>query len=400
MNKRTICLYFPVHQPISLRQYHFFDIGLNHDYYDDFNNATQIRLLAEKSYLPMNLMLLNIIEKYGKKFKVAFSLSGTVIEQFKEYAPEVLESFKKLADTGCVEFVAEPYSYSLSSLENKKEFLYQVKEDVRIIKKEFGILPKTFCNTELIYSDEIGKMVAEMGYTTMITEGAKHVMGWKSSNFVYANAINPKLRLLLRNFVLSDDIGLHFANKEWSEWPLTAEKYIQWIDDNSKNDDVINICMDYKTFGYNNSKETGIFEFMKKFMEDVLESSNFEFMTPNETALKHQPKAALHIPYVISWTDEERDINIWLGNELQKEAFDELYKIRDKVFETKDTAIIHDFTVLQESDNFYYMSTKIFSYENNYKRTIPYDSPYEAFINYMNVLSDLIERVKSFKNKK
>ena len=391
MEKRTLCLYFQVHQPVRLRKYHFFDIGKNNDYYDDFANRTYTRKIADRCYLPANRVILDLIKKYGKNFKVAFSITGLAIEQFQKYAPEVIDSFKELAATGSVEFLAETYSHSLACLVDEAEFKRQVKRHSEVMKDLFGMKPVTFRNTELVYSDEIGEMVANMGYTTMLTEGARHILGWKSPNYLYTNSINPKLRLLLKNFRLSDDIAFRFSNQNWDQWPLTAEKYVSWL--TAADGEIVNLFMDYETFGEHQSAGTGIFDFLAALPGQVFANSDFEFLTPKEAAAKHQPVAPLHVPYPISWADEERDLTAWLGNELQNEAFEELYKTREKVNALKDEALIHDYNCLQASDHFYYMCTKLFADGDIHSYFTPYATPYEAFINYMNVLSDFILRV-------
>ena len=391
MEKRTLCLYFQVHQPVRLRKYHFFDIGKNNDYYDDFANRTYTRKIADRCYLPANRVILELIKKYGKNFKVAFSITGLAIEQFQKYAPEVIDSFRELAATGSVEFLAETYSHSLACLVDEAEFKRQVKRHSEVMKDLFGMKPVTFRNTELVYSDEIGEMVANMGYTTMLTEGARHILGWKSPNYLYTNSINPKLRLLLKNFRLSDDIAFRFSDQNWDQWPLTAEKYVSWL--TAADGEIVNLFMDYETFGEHQSAGTGIFDFLAALPGQVFANSDFEFLTPKEAAAKHQPVAPLHVPYPISWADEERDLTAWLGNELQNEAFEELYKTRDKVNALKDEALIHDYNCLQASDHFYYMCTKLFADGDIHSYFTPYATPYEAFINYMNVLSDFILRV-------
>lgn len=391
MDKKTLCLYFQVHQPIRLRKYHFFDIGKNSDYYDDFANRTITRKVAERCYLPANRMLLGLIKKYGKNFKVSFSITGLAIEHFQMYAPEVIDSFRELADTGCVEFLAETYSHSLACLVDEKEFKHQVKRHTALMKELFGVKPVTFRNTELVYSDEIGEMVAGMGYSAMLTEGARHILGWKSPNYIYTNSINPKLKLLLKNFRLSDDIAFRFSNRNWDQWPLTADKFAGWLND--ADGEIVNLFMDYETLGEHQGADTGIFDFFASLPEQVFKFSDFEFLTPKEAAVKHQPIAPLHVPYPISWADEERDLTAWLGNELQNEAFEELYKTGNKVYNLKDEALLRDFDRLQASDHFYYMCTKLFSDGAIHQYFTPYDTPYEAFINYMNVLSDFILRV-------
>ena len=384
-------MYFQVHQPVRLRKYHFFDIGKNNDYYDDFANRTYTRKIADRCYLPANRVILELIKKYGKNFKVAFSITGLAIEQFQKYAPEVIDSFKELAATGSVEFLAETYSHSLACLVDEAEFKRQVKRHSEVMKDLFGMKPVTFRNTELVYSDEIGEMVANMGYTTMLTEGARHILGWKSPNYLYTNSINPKLRLLLKNFRLSDDIAFRFSNQNWDQWPLTAEKYVSWL--TAADGEIVNLFMDYETFGEHQSAGTGIFDFLAALPGQVFANSDFEFLTPKEAAAKHQPVAPLHVPYPISWADEERDLTAWLGNELQNEAFEELYKTREKVNALKDETLIHDYNCLQASDHFYYMCTKLFADGDIHSYFTPYATPYEAFINYMNVLSDFILRV-------
>lgn len=392
--EKSLCFYFQVHQPDRLRLYRFFDIGNDSHYFDEFTNRTILQRVAQRCYLPMNALLLELINKHKGNFKVSFSISGVVLEQFEKYAPEVIDSFKALADTKCVEFLAETYSHSLASLISEKEFIYQVKEHAKAIKKHFGVKPVTFRNTELIYSDSIGDIIASLGYTTMLTEGAKHILGWKSSNFVYTNAINPKLKLLLKNFALSDDIAFRFSDRNSPEWPITSEKYASWLKKSCKGEDVINLFMDYETFGEHQRHSTGIFEFMKALPEVVLNTTDFVFRTPSEVTKIHQPVSPLHVPYPISWADEERDISAWLGNELQNEAFNKLYSAEADVLKTKDSVLISNFRKLQESDHFYYMCTKFFSDGAIHKYFNPYDTPYEAFINYMNVLSDFLLRVK------
>lgn len=392
---RTICLYFQVHQPFRFRRYRFFDIGNDHYYYDDYSNESILQKVAQKCYLPANALMLELIQKHKGRFKIAYSISGIAMDQFRLYAPEVLESFKKLADTGKVEFLSETYAHSLSSLKGREEFERQVKAHDQLIKEHFGQEPKVFRNTELVYSDEIGAMVADMGYKAMLTEGAKHVLGWKSPNYLYCNAINPKLKLLLKNFKLSDDIAFRFSNKGWPEYPLTADKYVDWLNQTPENEEVINLFMDYETFGEHQWKETGIFDFLEALPGSVLSNSPFTFSTPSEIARKLQVVSAVNVPHPISWADEERDLTAWLGNEMQHEAFDKLYSLGEKVYESDDDGLKQDYAYLQVSDHFYYMSTKFFSDGEVHSYFNPYDTPYDAFINYMNVLSDFEIRVNA-----
>ncbi len=393
--KKTICFYFQVHQPYRLRRYRFFDIGQYHNYFDDYANRSIMRKVAEKCYLPTNNLMLSLIKEYGNQFKISYSISGTALDQMEQYAPDVLDTFRRLAETGCVEFLAETYSHSLSALKSRKEFEKQVNIQKKKIKDLLGYEATTFRNTELIYSDEIGAMVADMGFRAMLTEGAKHILGWKSSNYLYTNAIEPKLKLLLKNFQLSDDIAFRFSNRGWADWPLTTEKYVNWLNSIDHKEEIINLFMDYETFGEHQWAETGIFEFMKALPGRVLSHSNFEFLTPSEAAQKHQPIAPLHVPYPISWADEERDLTAWLGNEMQDEAFDNLYSLIEKVSKIDDPDIQRDWRHLQTSDHFYYMCTKWFSDGDVHKYFNPYDSPYEAFITFMNAFSDFKLRVNA-----
>ena len=390
---RSICFYFQVHQPFRLANYRFFDIGTNHYYFDEYRNKYILRRIADKCYLPMNQLLYNKIKEYGPAFKVSFSLSGTVIDQFERYTPDVLDSFIRLAETGCVEFLAETYSHSLSALRSKEEFFRQVAAQKEKVIKYFGKEPTTFRNTELIYSDGIGEMVAEMGFKTMLTEGAKHVLGWKSPNYMYCNAINPKLKVLLKNFMLSDDIAFRFSQQSWDGWPLTTEKFVDWLNQTDQAQETINLFMDYETFGEHQWPETGIFDFMNALPGRVFSHANFSFNTPSELSEKLQPVAAIHVPHPISWADEERDLTAWLGNELQDDAFKQLYDLEHKVAAISDPQIQLDWKYLQTSDHFYYMCTKWFSDGDVHKYFNPYNTPYEAYINFMNVLSDFIIRI-------
>lgn len=398
--KKTICLYFQIHSPRHLRKYSFFDIGKRHDYFDYYVNSSTIKELAEKCYLPANELLLQLIKQYGKQFKVAFSISGSALRLLKLHTPEVIESFQKLAETGNVEFLAETYSHSLSSLHESEEFEYDVKTHKKQIEKLFHQNPKVFRNSSLIYSDEIGKRVHKMGFEAMITDGAKHILGWKSPNFIYTNPLEPKLKLLLKNSKLSDDISLRFSDKNWNEYPLTADKYTHWLNESVKNTELVNLFMNYETFGKYQPAESGIFEFLKHLPEHLFNTGNFEFLTPFETLKKHQPIAPLHVPYPISWSDEERDITRWLGNELQNEAFNQLFQLQKRVAKLKSEKLSADYSRLQASNHFYYMSTKIFSDSDFHRYDSPYNSPYEAYINYMNVLSDFTARIEKMEKKK
>jgi alpha-amylase len=341
-------------------------------------------------------VILDLINKYQSKFKVTFSISGLAINQFRLYAPEVLDSFRQLADTGMVEFLAETNAHSLASIKDRNEFEQQVSRHQAMLKEYLGVEASSFRNTELIYSDEIGSWVADMGFKAMLTEGAKHVLGWKSPNYLYCNAVNPRLKLLLRNFTLSDDIAFRFSNRDWNSWPLTADKYASWISKLGTRRDLINIFMDYETFGEHNWKESGIFDFLAHLPAAILKKTPFKFMTPSEIAGALQPVSAISVPTPISWADEERDLTAWHGNELQVAALDKLYSLADKVNRCDDPHIRKDWDYLQASDHFYYMATKFFSDGAVHAYFNPYETPYDAFMNYMNVLSDFEIRVKQY----
>ena len=385
---KTVCLYFQVHQPWRLKKYRFFNMGKDHNYLDDLLNRSIMQKVARQCYLPMNALLLKLIRENKGKFRCSFSITGIAIEQFRTYAPEVLESFKELAATGCVEFLAETYSHSLASLASKEDFTEQVKLHTALIKKEFGVKPTAFRNTELIYSDDIGAAVAEMGFRTMLAEGAKHVLGWKSPNYVYANAINQKLRLLLRNYKLSDDIAFRFSNRSWDEWPLTADKYVKWLSSDETPGEVINLFMDYETFGEHQWESTGIFAFMEALPEVMLRTPGFAFITPSEAAARFEPVASLDVPHFMSWADAERDLTAWLGNDMQNDAIESVYRLEKAVKATGDPGVLRTWRRLQTSDHFYYMSTKWFSDGDVHSYFNPYGTPYDAYINYMNVLAD------------
>ena len=394
--KKSICIYFQIHHPERLRKYQFFDIGKKHNYFDNYANRSELEDLAEHCYLPANALLLELIKKHEGKFKVAFSITGSAIDQLEMHTPEVIRSFQELAATGNVEFLAETYSHSLASLfEDTDEFEQQVKRHSNTIKQLFGKKPVTFRNTSLIYSDKIGERVAKLGFKTMLTDGAKHVLGWKSPNFVYKNALDENLNLLLKNSKLSDDIATHFSDRNWSEYPLSSEKYASWVESSLQDTDVLNLFMNYEVIGYYNNAQSGIFDFLRYFIKNISANPNYQFLLPKEVAKKHPAKGVLPVPYPISWTDEERDITSWLGNELQKEAFNKLFAIQPLVRKKKNAELIEDYSRLQASEHFYFMRTKLFSGTDYHKYLHPYDSPYEAFINYMNVLSDFIERVNN-----
>ena len=384
-------MYFQVHQPTRLRLYRFFDIGKDSHYYDDFTNRTILHRVAQRCYLPMNRLLLDLIKKHGGAFKVTFSITGSALEQFDRYEPEVVDSFRELAATGNVEFLAETYYHSLSSLASEGEFKHQVEKPVKTIEDHFGVTPKAFRNTEMIYSDSIGRMVYSLGFKTMLTEGAKHILGWKSPDYVYTDPLENRLKLLLRNYSLSDDIAFRFSDRGWDNWPLTGEKFLSWL--KAADGDIINLFMDYETFGEHQRESSGIFDFMRYLPDVVLGDGSFEFTTPSAATRKYKAIAEIDVPDPISWADEERDVTAWLGNELQQDAFNKLYEQSEKLALLNDPVLWEEFGHLQESDHLYYMSTKFFSDGEVHRYFNPYNTPYEAFINYMNALSDFILRI-------
>ena len=382
---KKLCFYFQIHQPDRLRVFRFFDIGKDSHYYDDFVNRTILRRIASKCYLPMNDLILKAIQESKGKFKVAFSITGSVLEQFERYSPEVIDSFRALAATGNVEFLCETCNHSLSSLKSENEFRHQVLKHKATIERYFGVTPVTFRNTELIYSNSIGKTVYDLGFKTILTEGARHILGWKSPNYIYNNEAKSSQKLLLRNYTLSDDIAFRFAGSG-----LTAEQFVAKV--NAEEGDIVNLFMDYETFGEHQSAESGIFDFMRALPKAAL-SAGIKFVTPSEAASGIKSIGALSVPQPISWADEERDVTAWLGNELQQDAFNKLYSLVEKLSIIDNADLWADFGRLQESDHFYYLCTQFFSDGDVHKYFNPYDTPYEAFINYMNVLSDFIIRV-------
>ncbi|MDR2388487.1 MAG: glycoside hydrolase family 57 protein [Tannerellaceae bacterium] len=386
---KTICFYFQLHQPFRLKRYRFFDIGNDHYYYDDFRNEEIIRQIAERCYVPANRTLMEMI-KAGGKFKAAFSISGTVLEQMEIYTPEVIDGLRELSKTGCIEFLSETYAHSLSSLGDTEEFKEQVKLHRNKIYNLFGIYPKVFRNTELIYSDEISEIIYELGYKGMLTEGAKHILGWKSPNYVYTSIVQPQLKLLLKNDRFSEDVSIRFHNYSWSEYPLTADKFIFWIASTPAEEQIINLFMNYDVLGSFHPAESGIFEFFKA-LPRFAEEKGIGFSLPSEVFALLKPVGSISVPYPMSWVDEEKDCSSWLGNVLQQEAFGKINQISERVRLIEDRRIRQDWNYLQSSDHFYYMNTK----HPGEKKFSPYDTPYEAFNNYMNVLSDFMFRVNA-----
>ena len=390
---KSVCFYFNIHQPFRLKRYRFFDIGNDHYYFDDFANDEIITRLAQNSYIPMGETLLQMINDSNREFKCAIAISGTAIEQLQQYVPEYIELLKKLADTGCVEFLSGTYSHSLSSLEDPEEFMREVKEHDDLIHRLFGVKPTVFANTELIYDDDIASLVAAMGCKAILTEGAKHILGWKSPDYVYSAVTAPQLRLLLTNDKLASDISRNFNNTSWDEYPLTADKYIDWLASLPEQEQVVNLYLSMDTFGSFLPANTGIFDFMKALPRFGKEKG-VQFTTPSDVVAKLKPVDMLSVPFPISDVDEARDVSAWKGNELQNEALNKLYAVAERVNLCQDRRLKKDWEYLQSSDHFFYMSTKNMADGASHAAFSPYDSPFSAFTNYMNVLADFLVRVQ------
>ena len=387
----SVCFYFQVHQPLRLRHYTVFDKGL--DYFDEHKNHSICRKVANKCYLPANRLLLDLIRKYDGRFKISYSITGVLLEQFQKYAPEVLSTFDALAATGCVEFLAETYYHSLSFLYSRREFAEQINQHSETIEKLFGQKPRVFRNTELIYNNELAAFIESLGlFDGIICEGASHILGYRSPNFIYKPAGCQNLKLLMKNYRLSDDIAFRFSQRSWSQWPLTAEKFAGWVNDINGNGYVVNLFMDYETFGEHQWVETGIFDFLRYLPEKILQHPDNDFKTPSEVIKSYPQMGTIDVPHLISWADTERDISAWVGNAMQSNAIYELYRIERLIRDCNDADILRDWRRLQTSDHFYYMCTKYFADGDVHKYFNPYDSPYDSYINFMNILSNLRER--------
>jgi alpha-amylase len=366
---------------------------MHSNYFDDVRNAAICRKVTNKCYLPANRLMLDLIKKYDGKFKIAYSLTGCLLEQLQLYAPDVLNSFEELSSTGCVEFLAETYYHSLSSLYSHKEFIEQVELHKQTIRKLFGQTPRVFRNTELIYNNDLAAVIEKIGgFDCILAEGADSILGYKSPNFVYRPANCKRLKLLLKNFRLSDDIAFRFSNKHWNQWPLNAAKFASWVNAVNGCGYTVNLFMDYETFGEHQWEDTGIFDFLRYLPEEILKNPDNDFKTPSEVAAAYEVMDAIDVPYTISWADIERDLSAWIGNPMQQNAVAELYRIENKVRKTADESIIRDWRKLQTSDHFYYMCTKWFTDGDVHKYFNPYDTPYDSYINFMNILDNLTTR--------
>jgi len=395
----NIVFYFQVHQPYRLRHINVLDIGKKANLFDDALNSQVMRKVAQKCYLPTNNLLLSLIRKHAGRFKIAYSITGTAIEQFKLFSPETLDSFKALADTGCVEFLGETYYHSLAFLYDTNEFLDQVAMHRELMKNEFGYFTETFRNTELIYQDKLSDLIFEIeGFKTIITEGVERILQWRTPLYAYKN-YSKDINLLLKYYQLSDDIAFRFSDRDWPEYPLTVGKFVNWIDhltlaEKKNRNQFLNLFMDYETFGEHQWAESGIFDFMQHFPDEVLKREHLGFATPKETfALSNYQQEALSFPEPVSWADEQRDLSAWLENDMQHNAIETLYELLEKVKTKGDPQLLEIARKLSTSDHFYYMCTKYFQDGDVHKYFSPYDSPDQAYIYYINALADLEERL-------
>lgn len=390
---KAIAFNFLIHQPMRLKRYRFFDIGNDHYYYDDFLNDDIVTRVAERSYIPAAQTLLRMVENPEYDFKCSISIDGVALEQLEQYVPEMIDLLKRLAASGKVEFLAQPYAYSLASLSDPEEFAEQVKVHSRRLKELFGVKPAVMHNTEMIFSDDIAPQIYALGFKGVLTEGAKHILGWKSPNYVYASASAPKLKMLLRNPKLSDDISVHFSDTNWDEYPLTADKYIDWIAATPAEEQIINLDMNLSTFGDLQSLNSGILQFLEA-LPRFAKQQGVSFWTPSEAIKKLKPVAELAVPFPMSSADEARDTSAWLGNKLQTEAFEKLGSVAERVRLCEDRRLKQDWWYLQAADHFFYMSTKHLADGVAHSMFSPYETPFQAFTNYMNVLADFIVRVE------
>ncbi len=385
-----ICLYFQVHQPYRLRSYNYFDVGREHHYFDDSQNYGLLQRISEKCYLPATAMLLGLLERHPQ-FAVSFSLSGCLLQQLRDSFPQVRESFRRLAATGRVEFLSETSHHSLAWLASKEEFVEQIALHSKRILEDFGVEPTVFRNTELIYSDELAVYLEEKNYRGVLADGVEPLMGNRSPHFVYRAATPRGLPLLLRDYRLSDDIAFRFSNRRWEEWPLTAEKYDRWVAGLSG--EILSLFMDFETFGEHQWRETGIFEFFEAWVNLYLSRSGARFLTPFRAIEELTTRDVLSAPRLLSWADEARDLSAWQGNELQRDALRRLFALEARVKASGSEELLRDFRRLSTSDHFYYMATKSYGDGEVHAYFSPFESPYEAYMVYMHILSDLERRL-------
>jgi alpha-amylase len=387
----SVVFYFQVHQPFRLRHYSIFDSGA--DYFDDASNAEICRKVSGKCYLPANRLMLDLIREHEGRFRISYSVTGMAIEQFRRWSPEVLDSFVALAETGCVEFIAETYYHSLAFLYRRDEFADQIEQHRRTIQELFGQNPTVFRNTELTYNNDLAAVVEDLGFHGVITEGADHILGYRSPTFLYNPPNCERLKMLLKNYRLSDDIAFRFGNRNWTEWPLTTDKFARWVNQINGNGYVCNLFMDYETFGEHQWEDTGIFNFLRALPASIMASGPNDFLTVSEAVDRYPSSGELDVPHMISWADTERDISAWLGNSMQANALYETYALADDLRNNDDPAVLDDWRKLQTSDHFYYMCTKYFADGDVHKYFNPYQSPYDSYINYMNILDSIRSRL-------
>ena len=393
---KAIVLYLHVHQPYRIRQYSIFDAGDKHDYFNgsletNQSNEGVLRKVAEKSYLPMNAVLMELLRNYPE-FRLSLSITGTVIEQFEQWAPDVLESFKELVRSGRVEIVGETYYHSLAFFYSRKEFEKQVEMHRKKVLEVFGVVPEVFRNTEFAYNNDLAYWADKAGYKALLAEGWDNILQWRSPNFVYRPSYTENIKLLMKNYKLSDDIAFRFSNKGWSEWPLSADRYVNWLNDSGEATN-FNLFMDYETFGEHQWADTGIFDFVKQLPEEWLKTPGHTFLTVSEAADAHESKDYIDSPQTVTWADTERDLSAWLGNPMQQQACKALYSLEEAIFLTDDNTLINDWRLLTTSDHFYYMCTKWFSDGDIHAYFSPYETPYEANMNFMNAWHDLQYRL-------
>lgn len=385
----SVCFYFQIHQPFRLKQYSFFNIGNEHNYDDENLNITILNKVADRCYIPTNKMMLDLIAKHKKKFKIAFSISGVALEQFEKYRPDVLESFIELSRTGCVEFLSETYYHSLSYLYSKPEFVRQVDMHREKITEYFNQEPKVFRNTELIYNNDLANFIQSLGYKAILCEGVDWLLHGRSPNFLYTPPNNSKIKCLLKNYRLSDDIAFRFSNQSWPEFPLTASKFASWIHNYEKTGDCINLFMDYETFGEHQWEGTGIFAFLKHLPGEILKNKAFNFKTPSELIKEYDANGVYDVHEILSWADSERDLSAWRSNSMQSETLTKIYKLEEEIKKLNNPELLDKWSKLQVSDHFYYMCTKYWGDGVVHKYFSPYNSPYDSYIFYVNVLADL-----------
>ncbi len=393
----TVCPYFHVHQPHRVKRYRVFDIGNDSEYFNctddtDLNNARILRKVAEKSYLPTTAVLGELLAQHPE-FRFSLSFSGTVLDQFELYAPHVLRAFQELVRSGRVEILADTYYHSLAFFYSRSEFERQVALHERRIFELFGVTPRVFRNTELSYTNDLAKWCEDHGYLGIMAEGWDPVLGWRSPNYVYQPTGCSRIKVLLKNYKLSDDVAFRFGNRGWESWPLNAPTYANWIHAHHGDGNTINLFMDFETFGEHQWEDTGIFDFLRAFPGELMRRGDTSFKTPTETIEAYPSVGEIDVPHILTWADTDRDLTAWVGNDIQKDAIRTIYDMESRVMETRDLALIETWRRLQTSDHFYYMCTKYFQDGDVHAYFSPYESPYDAYIAFMNAVSDLQLRV-------